>query len=116
MKNAVEQEGIAPNIVHSDQGSEYRSQLYREILDSYGIEISMSPKASPWRNGFQESYYRGFKEDLGNINQFSCPGELFEAIAHTVDYYDNSRIHSAIKAPPAEFVASSNFLTKITRG
>jgi hypothetical protein len=27
----------------------------------------MSPKASPWRNGFQESFYAGFKADLKDI-------------------------------------------------
>jgi hypothetical protein len=31
----------------------------------------MSPKASPWRNGFQESFYAGFKADLKDIRRFN---------------------------------------------
>jgi hypothetical protein len=40
----------------------------------------MSPKASPWRNGFQESFYAGFKADLKDIRRFNQLGELIEAI------------------------------------
>jgi len=37
-----------PGIAHSDQGSEYRSQLYLNLLQSLDIQPSMSEKASPW--------------------------------------------------------------------
>lgn len=102
-KKACSKAGTTPIICHSDQGSEYRSQAYSEVLKSLDIKISMSPKASPWRNGFQESYYRGFKEDLGELKQISSFGELYEKVAHTIHYYNNSRIHSALKQTPKEF-------------
>ena len=102
-RKAVQNTGNVHSISHSDQGSEYRSRAYREILESYEIKISMSPKASPWRNGFQESYYRGFKEDLGEIRNLNCPGELFESVAQTIHYYNTERIHSALKMSPMEF-------------
>lgn len=106
LKKAIEAEGRAPCISHSDQGSEYRSQLFQEILESYGIRPSLSPKASPWRNGFQESFYAGFKKDLGNITRFKCLGELIEAIAHTLNYYNTERIHTALKTNPVDFINS----------
>lgn len=46
-----------PGIVHTDQGSEYCSKEYIGFLEGLGIRISMSKKASPWENGYQESYY-----------------------------------------------------------
>ena len=104
-KKAVKNAGTYPSICHSDQGSEYRSQAYIEILESCGVKVSMSPKASPWRNGFQESYYRGFKEDLGNVKEFNSIGELIEAIARTINYYNKDRIHSALKMTPTQFRA-----------
>jgi transposase InsO family protein len=104
LKKAVKAEDRAPDISHSDQGSEYRSQLFQENLKSYGIRPSLSPKASPWRNGFQESFYAGFKKDLGDINRFKCLGELIEAIAHTIHYYNTDRIHTALKTNPKEFI------------
>ena len=62
--DAIHRTGCIPQIIHSDQGSEYQSYDYTTLVKSYDIKISMSRKASPWQNGFQESYYCGFKEDL----------------------------------------------------
>lgn len=93
----------APDIAHSDQGSEYRSQRYLSLLDILNISPSMSKKASPWENGFQESFYSGFKLELGHPEIYSALGELIEAVARQISYYNNSRIHTALKCPPAVF-------------
>lgn len=117
LRNAIKSEGQASSISHSDQGSEYRSQFFQEVLESYGIRPSLSPKASPWRNGFQESFYAGFKNDLGDVSRFKCLGELVEAIAHTINYYNTDRIHTALKASPVEFINSyTNKNKPIQRG
>src|SRR3989338_6800153 len=42
-------------ILHSDQGSEYTSKVYVDLAEELGIKLSMSRKASPWENGYQES-------------------------------------------------------------
>lgn len=64
----------------------------------------MSSKASPWQNGFQESYYRGFKEDLGSIKDCLSIGELLDRVFKTIHYYNNLRIHSALKMSPQQFL------------
>ena len=64
----------------------------------------MSAKASPWQNGFQKSYYRGFKEDLGSIKDCLSIGELFDRVFKTIYYYNNSRIHSALNMSPQQFL------------
>ncbi|MDO8655943.1 MAG: IS3 family transposase, partial [Nanoarchaeota archaeon] len=51
----------APEIVHSDQGSEYDSADFTEYVTLIGSQMSMSEKASPWQNGYQESFYGHFK-------------------------------------------------------
>lgn len=93
----------APEIAHSDQGSEYRSQIYLNLLNSFNIKISMSEKASPWQNGYQESFYSGFKLELGHPECYPTLGELIEAIAGQIYYYNNQRIHTALKCAPAVF-------------
>ncbi len=35
----------------------------------------MSSKASPWQNGFQESFYGSFKEELDSTKEFENLGE-----------------------------------------
>ena len=57
----------------------------------------------PWENGYQESFYAQFKIDLGDPNRFASLGELIYEIAKTIWYYNHSRIHTAIKMPPAVF-------------
>jgi len=93
----------APQVCHSDQGSEYRSEMYLNLLKSSGIKPSMSEKASPWQNGHKESFYSGFKLELGHPDCFPTLGELIEAIAQQIHYYNNTRIHTALKCPPAVF-------------
>lgn len=92
-----------PKIFHSDQGSEYKSQKMDKILRLNRIKQSMSNKSSPWQNGAQESFYGKFKLELGHPKCYETLGELVEAIAHQIYYYNNQRIHSTIKCPPAVF-------------
>jgi transposase InsO family protein len=92
-----------PMIAHSDQGSEYRSKTYLNLLKSLNIQPSMSQKASPWQNGHKESFYSGFKLELGHPECYPTMGELIEAIAQQIHYYNNQRIHTALKCPPAVF-------------
>lgn len=97
-----------PEIIHSDQGSEYRSQRYLNLLKSFVVKPSMSKKASPWENGYQESFYSEFKLELGHPECYDSLGELTEAIALQIYYYNNERIHTALKCPPAAF-AQKNY-------
>ncbi len=93
----------APQLAHSDQGSEYRSKIYRTLLEYFGIKYSMSQKASPWQNGKQESFYSEFKLELGHPEAYPTLGELIEAIAKQIHYYNHERIHTALRCPPAIF-------------
>lgn len=93
----------APEMAHSDQGSEYCSKKYLDLLNILNINPSMSKKASPWENGFQESFYSGFKLELGHPEIYGTIGELIEAVACQINYYNNRRIHTALKCSPAVF-------------
>lgn len=92
-----------PKILHSDQGSEYKSDSFSRVLKSHRIKQSMSKKSSPWENGMQESFYGKFKLELGHPKCYETLGELAEAVAHQIYYYNHKRIHTAIKCPPVVF-------------
>ncbi len=98
-----------PTISHSDQGSEYRDKKYLNLLKSLNIKPSMSAKSSPWQNGYQESFYSGFKLELGHPEIYSDLGELIEGIANQIYYYNHHRIHTALKCPPAVFAQRLNY-------
>lgn len=92
-----------PDIFHSDQGSEYRSDLFLKTLQCENIQPSMSAKASPWQNGYKESFYSQFKLELGTPDCHETMGELIEAIAIQIHYYNTKRIHTALKCSPNVF-------------
>lgn len=102
-KDAVRRTGTAPNYLHSDQGSEYVSGGYESLLTEHGTILSQSRKGCPWQNGYQESFYANFKLELGEAKQFTHIGELIEAIHGQIDYYNNRRIHLALKMSPIKF-------------
>lgn len=94
-----------PRIIHSDQGSEYTSKDYTALAQKLQIQQSMSAPGCPWENGYQESFYKGFKLDLGDPNRFETLGELVAAIYQTIGYHNQRRIHSAHRMSPAQFAA-----------
>jgi len=92
-----------PRIIHSDQGSEYKSTDYTNLVQSLKTQQSMSAPGCPWENGYQESFYKGFKLELGDPNRYAALGELVAAVYQTINYYNQKRIHSALKQPPRLF-------------
>jgi putative transposase len=100
-KDAVRRTGKTPKWFHSDQGSEYVAGAYESLLAESGTKTSQSRKSSPWENGFQESFYSQFKLELGDTGRYEHVGELIEAIHLQINYYSRSRIHSALRMPPA---------------
>ena len=74
-----------------------------DYLEEKGAKISVSDKASPWQNGYQESFFGKFKDEVGDLNRFETIGQLIEAIYQQIYYYNFERIHTALKMPPAVY-------------
>lgn len=110
--NALTHTKAAPDYHHSDQGSEYQSEDYLNLLKQNQSKISMSKKASPWENPQKESFYSHFKLELGDISRFSNLGELTEVISQAIYYYNNQRIHTKLKMSPIQF--KEQFYLKVT--
>ena len=97
-----------PEIFHSDNGSEYNSAVFIDALRMVGTLISRSAPGCPWENGYQESFYNQFKVDLGDPARFNTLGELVLTIYQTIYAYNHTRIHTALKMPPAEFARNAS--------
>jgi putative transposase len=95
--------GATPLIFHSDQGTEFMAQRCTDDLEARGVQISVSDVASPWQNGYVESFFGRFKHELGDLNRFETAGEMIEAIYRQIHYYNHCRIHTALKMPPAVY-------------
>jgi len=92
-----------PVIFHADHGSEYTAESTKQLVGLSGGQMSYSDKGSPWQNGFQESFYGHFQLELGDLTRFEHEGELYEAIAKQLYYYNHKRIHTAIRTNPVNY-------------
>lgn len=95
--------GAIPTIFHSDQGNEFMAQRCTDFLEQRDVQISVSDVASPWQNGFQESFFGRFKQEFGDPNRFESAGQLIEAIYCHIHYYNHHRIHTVLTMPPAVY-------------
>lgn len=94
----------APDIAHSDQGSEYLSQKNSKLCEQMNIEMSASDKGEPWQNGFMERFFATFKEEMEyKIRNCKTITEVYEKIANWIYYYNYERIHTALKMPPKAY-------------
>jgi putative transposase len=94
---------MPPSFFHADQGSEYTAAETIRLVEATGAKASFSAKGSPWQNGYQESFYQNYKLELGDLGRFEHEGELFEAVAKQIYYYNYKRIHTALKMSPMRF-------------
>jgi len=74
-----------------------------DYLELQGVQVSVSAKASPWQNGYKESFFGHFKDEFGDINRFETPGELIEEIYSQIHYYNFNRIHRSLKMSPVKY-------------
>ena len=63
----------------------------------------MSKKSSPWENWLQEWFYWKLKTELWDLNRFNTLEEAISEVYWYIYYYNNSRMHTAIKMTPVEF-------------
>ncbi len=95
--------GATPTIFHSDQGNEFMAQRFTDYLEQRDVQISVSAVASPWQNGYCESFFGRFKQEFGDPDRFESAGQLIEAIYRHIHYYNHDRIHTVLKMPPAVY-------------
>jgi transposase InsO family protein len=90
---------------HSDRGSVYASEAYRDALKALGAVASMSRKGDCWDNAVAESFFATIKGEMIDDQEFETRAEASVAISNYIDaFYNVSRLHSTIGyVSPIEF-------------
>jgi putative transposase len=84
-------------IHHSDRGSTYASQSYREALEACGAKQSMSKKGDCWDNAVAESFFASIKRERLDRTIYSSRSAAVRAIGLYIDeFYNVKRRHSTI--------------------
>ncbi len=88
--------GPIPEIINSDQGCQFTSQLWCETLLENGIRISMDGKGRWVDNKYIERLWRTIKYELVYLNSFDSIVLAKIALAGYVEFYNQRRPHQAL--------------------
>ena len=93
---------------HSDRGSQYTSDTYRNHLKDLHCEVSMSRTGNCYDNAAMESFFATLKTECA-IAQFASKAEARTAIFEFIEgWYNRQRLHSSLGYfSPVEFEQSS---------
>ncbi len=91
----------APEIHNSDQGSQYTSQEYIDVLKEHEIKISMDGKGRALDNVYIERFWRSIKQEKIYLNPPNGGLELYQMVKEYIQFYNEKRRHTEIgKMPP----------------
>lgn len=110
VKDAVEKYGI-PAIINSDQGSQFTSDDYKQLLQELDIRQSMDGKSRWADNIMIERWFRSLKCDKLYISEYRTPRELRQIIREYVTEYNTNRPHEALDYRTPEDVFTASFST-----
>jgi transposase InsO family protein len=95
---------------HSDRGVQYASDDYMYLLQSHGMQISMSGKGNCWDNAVMESFWSSFKTELVNHEHYISHEQARASIFEYIEvFYNRKRLHSSLGyVSPETFEAGLN--------
>ena len=83
-------------MLHSDRGSQYASQDFREALKAYGITRSMSRRGNCWDNACSETLFGSLKVERLYGQKFKTRREAKDETIAWLLWYNQTRLHSTL--------------------
>ena len=103
-----------PEIFNTDQGSQFTSQAFTDVLAGRGIRVSMDGKGA-WRdNVFVERLWRTIKYDEVYLRAYESVSQARAWLARFIEFYNTRRPHSSLdrKTPDEFYFASLSAMKK----
>lgn len=95
LEEAIEQHG-KPEIINTDQGSQFTSEVFSEYVLNQDIRLSMDGKGRATDNAFIERLWRSVKYEKIYLNPPKDGTDLYLKVAEYMDYYNHERRHEGI--------------------
>ena len=70
---------------HSDQGMQYASAEYVEVLKSHGFKISMARVGDPYENAEMESFFKTLKYEEVYLWEYRTPVDVLERLPYFLE-------------------------------
>lgn len=111
LEEALQRYG-APGIFNTDQGSQFTSDAFTDVLKAHGVKISMDGRRRCYDNIFVERLWRSVKYECIYLNAFENGSELRKALAGYFDWYNKERPHKALgqRSPDDVYFAGGQHL------
>jgi len=96
-----------PEIFNTDQGSQFTSESFTDVLKREGITISMDGRGRAFDNIFVERLWRNVKHEDVYLNGYASACELTIGLAKYFAFYNTERPHQSLgnKTPQAVYVS-----------
>jgi len=95
VQQAIEKYG-KPEIFNTDQGSQFTSELFTEMLLGNNIKISMDGKGRATDNIYIERLWRNVKQENIYLNAYETGLDLYKGLEEYFYQYNNHRVHQAL--------------------
>jgi len=95
MKQAIKEHG-KPEIINSDQGSQFTFEDWIEHMAKEGITVSMDGKGRALDNIFIERFWRSLKYDYVYLHPANDGLELYQGLKDYISYYNYGLKHQGI--------------------
>jgi len=95
LEEAISKYGT-PVIFNSDQGSQFTSEAFTDILNTYGIRISMDSRGRWMDNVFVERLWRSVKYEEVYLKSYSTLAEARRELAVYFEFYNQRRRHQGL--------------------
>jgi len=92
-----------PEIFNTDQGSQFTSINFTDVLAEQGIKISMDGRGRALDNIFVERLWRSVKYENVYLNDYRNGEEAYRGLADYFQFYNHERMHQSLDyRTPAE--------------
>jgi putative transposase len=98
--------GGPPHRVRSDNGPEFAADAVRSWLEAYGSGALYVAPASPWQNGYAESFHSKFRDEFLDREEFESEPQAQALGSLWKEEYNTERPHSSLDyLTPSEFAS-----------
>lgn len=104
----------SPDIFNTDQGSQFTSEDFTDILQSSDIKISMDGKGRWVDNVFVERLWRSLKYEEVYLKAYYTPKEARTGIGEWIKFYNHKRTHQSLGRKTPESVYWSKSAVAVT--
>lgn len=95
-QDAVNIYGV-PSIVNSDQGSQFTSKAFTDVLKAENIRISMDGKGRALDNVMIERYWRSYKYECVYLHSITDGWHLKRLTDEYIHFYNTERLHQSLQ-------------------